>query len=86
MNYNAITSLELETTCTNCGGISRWEQLMKGAVRANKRVINSLVKKFLPDLHEELALQFYNPYNYHRTKTYLILVHSAVEYFLKFES
>ena len=83
--YKRITTLQLDTTCTNCS-LHRWNLLMKGAVRANKRTINSLVKKLLPDLYEELALQFFNPYNYLRTKTHLILVHSSIEYFLKFES
>lgn len=86
MDYNAITYLEYECNCTNCGSIHVWNRLMEGAVRANKRALNSLVKKFLPDLHKGLALQFHNPYNYFRTETHLVLVHSAVEYFLKFES
>jgi hypothetical protein len=81
--YEAVTELELDTTCVECRG-GKWNQLMKGAVRANKRAINSLVKKLLPDLYEKLALQFYNPYNYLRTQKHLILVHSGIEFFLKF--
>ena len=69
----------------DCGNLRLWEQLMEGAVRANKRAINSLVKKLLPDLYEDLALQLRNPYNYLRTKKHLILVHSAIEHFLLYE-
>ena len=85
MNYDTVTELELQTTCVDCGGLSRWERLMEGAIRANKRAINSLVKQLLPDLYQDLALQYPNPYNYFRTKTHLILVHSGIEYFLKFK-
>jgi hypothetical protein len=84
MNYNRITYLELECTCVSCNGINHWEQLMKGHKRADKKQIDRLVKKLLPDLHYELALQYYNPYHYHKTKRHLILVHSGIEYFLKY--
>lgn len=85
MNYQAITNLEYEADCT-CLNKSQWDVLMEGAVKANKRAINSLVKKLLPDLYRDLALEFYNPYDYFRTDTHLILVHSMIEYFLKFDS
>lgn len=85
MNYNAVTGLELECTCVTCGGPEEWEKLMNGAVTANKRAINRLVKKFLPGLYEDLGLDFNNPYKYYRTDQHLILVHSAIEYFLTFE-
>jgi len=84
-DYKRITSLVLQCTCMDCGNLRLWEQLMEGAVRANKRAINSLVKKLLPDLYEDLALQLRNPYNYLRTKKHLILVHSAIEHFLLYE-
>ena len=80
-----VTRLELEATCVGIS-MDRWEELMKGCVRANKRVVNRLVKKHLPDLHHSLALEFCNPYNYYRTDTHLILVHSMIEYFLRYEN
>ncbi len=86
MDYDNITHLDYECNCTNCGSIFKWERLMEGAVRANKKMIDRLVKKFLPDLYEELALNFFNPYNYFRTKKHLVLVHSGIEYFLRFEA
>ena len=85
MNYNSITSIELEGTCVNCGGQKQWDKLMEGAVKANKKAINRLVKNFLPDLYYSLALHLPNPYDYYRTETHLILVHSIIEYFLKSE-
>lgn len=85
MDYNNIQNLSLDCTCVNCGGPAHWERLMEGAVKANKKMINRLVKKFLPDLYENLALDLYNPYNYYRTDKHLILVHSAIEYFLSYQ-
>lgn len=57
---------------------------MEGAVRADKQHINRLVRRHLPELYHALALNYYNPYNYYRTKTHLILVHSSIEYFIKY--
>lgn len=73
--------LQYETNCTEIS-ITRWNQLMKGARRANKKKLNSLVKKELPDLYEALSLNLYNPYDYYQTKTHYILVHSTIEYFI----
>ena len=82
MNYNNIRSLTYETNCTAIS-INEWDELMNNKKRANKRIINRMVKALLPDLHESLALNYYNPYNYYRTKTHVILTHSAIEHFLK---
>lgn len=64
MNYDSITSLDLQCTCVTCGGQDEWDKLMKDAVRANKRKINSLVRRLLPDLYDDLCLQYPNPYEY----------------------
>jgi len=70
---------------TDCTAISsrKWEGLMQGAKRTDKRKLNKLVKEQIPELYESLALQYYNPYNYYKTKTHYVLVHSSIEYFLK---
>lgn len=81
--YNNIDSLYFEASCCNVSQ-EEWDRLMFGAKTANKRQINKLVKTFLPDLYISLALNYYNPFDYYKTKTHLILVHSAIEYFLKF--
>jgi len=79
-----VSSIEYECNCT---GISdwKWEELMEGATRADKSKIDAIVKRDLPDLYNDLCLQFYNPYNYFKTDKHLILVHSSIEYFLKYE-
>ena len=70
----------------NCTTISarKVEALMENSTVANKRVINSLVKEYLPDLYYDLGLNFYNPYTYYKTKRHLILVHSGIEYFISY--
>ena len=79
-----VNSLWLECTCVGIG-FNEWERLMKDAKKANYKIINRLVKIHLPDLFYDLALNYYNPYNYFKTKTHLILVHSGIEYFLRYE-
>jgi hypothetical protein len=80
--YDQISGLIYECNCTEIP-LRKWEQLMKNSVRADHKKINKLVKKYLPYLYDNLALNYYNPYNYYRTKTHLILVHSHIEYFLR---
>ena len=82
MTYSNINNLELVADCSQIS-IGEWEKLMAGAIRANKKIINSLVKKFLPELYQALHLKLINPHHYFKTKEHLILVHSATEYFLK---
>lgn len=82
INYKSIKSLKFEASCASINK-EEWDKLMEGAKRGNKREINALVKKLLPDLWWGLELRFNNPYNYYKTNTHLILVHSATEYFLK---
>ena len=57
---------------TNCTEITqdKWRELMK---------------RELPELYHTLALQFYNPYaeQCRQTPTHYILVHSAIEYFIR---
>lgn len=81
MNYNTIRRLALVASCVSISQ-SQWDEYMKGAVRADKRKVNALVKKMLPDLYDQLALNAYNPYDYFRTDKHLILVHSGIEYFI----
>ena len=82
MNYN-IKDMEYETDCTSITQ-TVWDKLMTGAVRANKKKINALIKKLLPDLYKTLCLEYYNPYKYEKTRTHLIVRHSAIEYFIRY--
>lgn len=85
MNYKKIKGLTYEGNCTEkC--LEEWDRLMQGAVRADKRKVNLLVKKYLPGFYEELCLNLNTYYKYYRTVTHLIVVHSAIEYFLRIEA
>lgn len=79
--YN-VQTIDYHTNCTRCTQ-SEWDILMRNAKRANVAKINHLVKKHLPELYYTLALNFPNPYYYYKTPTHFILVHSAIEYFLR---
>ena len=85
MNYENVISIELEHTCVSVT-IRKWESLMEKSVKADGLKIRRLIKKHLPDLYQELGLNFSNPYESQcvRTKTHLIYVHSSIEYFIKF--
>lgn len=80
--YNS--EITLEHTCVGIG-ILKWESLMEGAVKADGRKIRAMIRKQLPNLFEELCLDFYNPYEPQcvRTNTHLIYISSSIEYFLK---
>ena len=79
-----INYLEYETDCTITSKYT-WDKLMKNKTVANTRIVNRLVKKHLPDLYNSLALNLCNPYQYYKTSTHLILVHSSIEYFLRYK-
>ena len=78
-----LNSLQLVATC-DAININQWEAYMKGATQANHKLINQLVKLHLPGLFTALSLDLHNPYIYYKTQTHLILVHSSIEYFLKY--
>jgi hypothetical protein len=74
----------LECTCENIG-IAKWERLMQGARKASYKKLVRLIKKEIPSLYESLCLNLYNPWenDCKQTKTHYILVHSAIEYFIR---
>ena len=78
-----VDGLCLEATCTGID-LAQWHRWMDGATRADHRQIDSLVRRHLPDLYEDLRLDLRNPYHYYKTRRHLILVHSAIEYFLAY--
>lgn len=79
-----VSYLEYDTDCIAISNW-KWNDLMEGATIANKQVIDKLVKRHLPNLHDSLALDLYNPYKYYKTEKHLVLVHSGIEYFLKYQ-
>ncbi len=80
-----VAGIELECACCDIG-MREWGRLMRGSVRADKRRIERIVKRRLPELYRALRLDLYNPYRCRRTSTHLILVHSGIEYFLRYEA
>ena len=72
-----------ETNCTEISQ-SRWDKLMKGNRPCSYKNLVKKIKVELPDLYNELSLEFPNPYENQcaQTKTHYILVHSMIEYFI----
>ena len=73
--------IELECTCVGIRQ-SDWDKLMEGATRANKRVVDKLVRD---NTNGEFAtfLDFWNPYDHFKTETHIIFVHSGIEHFFR---
>lgn len=72
-----------DTNCT-CISPQRWKQLMKGAKRMSYKRLVRLIKEQLPEIYEQLALAFPNPWSNQckQTATHYILVHSMIEHFI----
>ena len=72
---------------TNCTEITqdKWCELMKYGRKCSYRLLVARIKRELPELYHTLTLQFYNPYaeQCRQTPTHYILVHSAIEYFIR---
>ena len=58
---------------------------MKYSRKCSYRLLYGENQAELPELYHALALQFYNPYaeQCRQTPTHYILVHSAIEYFIR---
>lgn len=78
--YNSIHCISLEATCVGIE-LDKWKELMEGAVRACKKTVNKLLieAEYLTSFEANL----YNPYDYYRTDTHIIYVHSGIEHFYK---
>ena len=80
-----------ELNCiATCVGISfpQWDKLMTNTKKANGAQIRKLIKEHLPELYDDLALEFYNPYENRSVKKegLLVYVHSGIEYFLTYKN
>lgn len=73
-----------ETNCTQIT-IEQWRELMKNSRKCSYKRLTGGLKRHLPELYNSLCLQFPNPYagQCRQTKTHYILVHSAIEYFIR---
>ena len=73
----------------SCVGISqtKWDRLMKGATRANKKLVAKIAELAgvidREQAAEEIRRPYFNPYNHYKTKTHVIYVHSSIEHFIK---
>ncbi len=74
----------LDCTCENISQ-RKWNSLMAGARKASYKNLVRLIKKKMPELYNSLSLDLYNPWenDCQQTKTHYILVHSAIEYFIR---
>lgn len=82
---NEVTELVYRFSCADIS-ISKWTEIMDKAVRADKREINKIVKKFCPEFYRKMALHLNTYYSYYKTSRYLIVVHSSIEYFFTFKT
>ena len=78
-----VDGLRLDACCCDIS-LAQWERWMAGATRADKRTVNRLVRRHLPELYQSLSLNLPNPYAHHKTRRHLILVHSGIEHFLRY--
>lgn len=76
----------LECTCADITE-KQGERLMSNARRVSYKKLLSLIKNNMPDLYYGLGLNYHNPYSAdcRQTDTHYILVHSAIEYFIRKE-
>ena len=83
-NKKKTMPMYYETNCS-CISIYEWNKLMRGARECSYKRLVSRIKRELPDLYMDLCLNFYNPFEKQckQTKTHYILVHSAIEYFIR---
>ena len=65
--------------------LDQWKERMKGIKPISYKWLVAKVKKHLPQLYESLMLDVYNPYQEKCgvNRDYYVLVHSAIEYFIK---
>lgn len=76
--------MHYETNCTEVS-MEQWKELMKNNRKCSYKKLVNRIKKELPELYLSLCLEMPNPYGWQsrQTKTHYILVHSAIEYFIR---
>ena len=70
--------VEFETTCANISE-REWEKLYEKSTRADKKKVEKLIKEFFASDW----FKFRNPYPCYKTKTHIIYIHSATDYFFR---
>nr|DAT06181.1 MAG TPA: hypothetical protein [Caudoviricetes sp.] len=76
--------MHLESTCIDMPA-EKIQAILERSKPINYKWLISKIRKHLPELYSDLCSDFYNPYkNQCRvTKEYYILVHSAIEFFIR---
>lgn len=74
----------LEATCIDLTS-EKIENILRNSKPINYKWLIGRIRKQIPSLYENLCLDYYNPYqnNCRVTKDYYILVHSAIEFFIR---
>jgi hypothetical protein len=77
-------SMYLEHTCADVT-YEEWQRLMRGARPLSYDWLRGRLRRQIPSLYKALALDYPNPYaeQCKTTRTHYILVHSAIEYFIR---
>lgn len=85
LNRAQRNGAHLQCTCVGIG-THEWDELMKGATRANKKDITriALIAGVIDEeqARTEIARPYYNPYRHYKTNTHAIYVHSGIEHFI----
>ncbi len=87
-HYENVTSMEFYGDCSSVP-VKKNENILKKCTIANKKEVHKLLKKFGFEKEEfqtfkvsELT-KYLNPYKYYKSKDYIVIVHSSIEYFYK---
>ena len=85
-NYNNICSMDFYGACPDIAA-KRNDEIMKKWTIGNKKEIHKLLEKFgyisLGTLDTYTLKKFWNPYRYYKSKDWIVVIHSSIEYFFK---
>jgi len=84
MNYDNIKSISLYTDSSKIS-VYEWRKITKDYKRADKGQVNRLIKQHCPELYNLIGLHEPNPYTYHKTEKYIIMIHKGIEYYFEIE-
>lgn len=81
-----INDLRFITSCCNTT-LHEHEEFMKNTTKANGKLIEKHIRKFLPEMSKEFSnFKYYNPFIGQCVKKpgVLIYIHSCIEYFFEY--
>ena len=86
--YENVTSMEFYGDCSSIP-VKENENIFKKCTIANKKEVHKLLKKFgfeeedFQTFKVRELTKYSNPYKYYKSKNYIVIVHSGIEYFYK---